>query len=114
MFWMEQRLSELAEDGFFDDLPGSGKPIEDLDTAYSPTWWAARWVERDTAQQSSKAVRARLRRDVADALKLPRPKARTRLTEIAAGVRALNALLDTAEQLPAFDVDDVLIRGELP
>jgi hypothetical protein len=44
MSWIEQRLADLAADGFFDDLPGSGQPIADLNVEYSPTWWAARWL----------------------------------------------------------------------
>ncbi len=113
MSWIERRLSELAEDGYFDDLPGSGKPIPDIDTVYSPTWWATRWIERDVANESSKPMRARLERDVAEALTLPMPEARKRLAEIAAGVEELNRLLDRPQQLPTIDVDLVIIRGGL-
>jgi len=111
--WIEKRLNELAEDGFFDDLPGSGKPITDVDRVYSPTWWATRWIERDAARQSSKPMRTRLDRDITNALQLARPEARKQLAEIAAGVEELNRLLDTAQQLPSIDVDLVIIRGGL-
>ena len=31
MSWIEERLNELAAEGYFDDLPGSGRPIADLE-----------------------------------------------------------------------------------
>ena len=58
MTWIEQRLNELAAEGFFDDLPGNGEPIADLDTQYEPTWWAQRWIQRDAARQAAEAANA--------------------------------------------------------
>ena len=111
MTWIEQRLAELAEEGYFDDLPGSGRPIPDLDLIYSPTWWAARWVERDAARQQLAEMTPRLEADVAAALNLPRDQARDRLMAIRRAVAELNRLLDSHQQLPTFDVDTLLIRG---
>lgn len=113
MNWIEDRLAELAADGYFDDLPGSGRPIADLDTEYSAGWWAARWVRRDTARQNSNQLRHRLSSDVAAALTLPKAEARSRLQEIAAGVTELNRWLDTDQRLPPIDVDSVIIHGGL-
>lgn len=114
MTWIEHRLAELADEGRFDDLPGSGLPISDLVEQYSPGWWAARWVQRDAARRDSESVRRRLATDVADALSLPRPEARQRLIHIKRAVVGLNAHLDSAQLLPDFDVDTVLIRGQWP
>ena len=33
--------------GAFDDLPGAGKPIEDLGTEHDPDWWLKRMVKRE-------------------------------------------------------------------
>ena len=112
MSWIEQRLNELAEEGLFDDLPGGGQPIADLDTQYSPAWWADRWMKRDAARRGSAPLRLRLEGDVAAALALPRPAARERLQQIKSAVGALNFHLDSPLQLPDFDVDTVLIRRE--
>lgn len=114
MSWIEQRLNELAEEGYFDDLPGSGQPIADLDAHYSPAWWAARWVHRDAARRNSESVRTRLATDIGEALRLPAPEARQRLAQIKGAIVALNTHLDSTVQLPDFDVDSVLIRGEWP
>lgn len=43
---IERRISEAMERGEFDDLPGAGRPISDLDAGYDPAWWAKRYVER--------------------------------------------------------------------
>lgn len=110
MSWIEQRLADLAAEGFFDNLPGSGQPIADLDVQYSPMWWAARWVERDAARQDLAAIRGRLEGDVAAAGRLPHPEARERLERISEAVQRLNQLLDTDQQLPELDADEVLIR----
>ncbi len=45
----DRRIREARAAGYFDDLPGAGKPIPDLDTERPPGWWASRVVktERD-------------------------------------------------------------------
>ena len=35
------------ERGDFDDLPGAGKPIEDLGEHHDPNWWLKKLVERE-------------------------------------------------------------------
>jgi len=112
--WIERRLQELAEEGYFDDLPGSGRPIADLDMPYTPAWWAARWVRRDAARRDSESARARLAADLGEALELPAPEARKRLSQIRGAVVAINAHLDSAMQLPDFDVETVLIHKRWP
>lgn len=111
MSWIERRLAELADEGYFDDLPGSGRPIPDLGTEYSPTWWAARWIERDDARRSMKSIRQQIAADISVAAALPRPDARRRLEGIAAAVYEINQLLDSPQQLPEVDIDALLIRG---
>lgn len=45
--WVEQQLRVAQERGDFDDLPGAGKPIEDLGTDHDPDWWLKKLVERE-------------------------------------------------------------------
>jgi hypothetical protein len=35
------------EEGDFDNLPGLGKPIPDIDEPYDPMWWVRPWVRRE-------------------------------------------------------------------
>ncbi len=111
MSWVEKHLEEAALQGYFDDLPGSGRPIDDIGVEYSPTWWAARWLQRDAALQDSKELRSRLTEDVEAALALPRPEAHRRLELILAAIMKVNSNLDAAHRLPTFDVDSVIIHG---
>ena len=37
--WIERKIRESMERGEFDNLPGSGKPIADLDQPYDELWW---------------------------------------------------------------------------
>ena len=110
MTWIETRLQLLADNRFFDNLPGSGQPIADIDVEYSPTWWAEHWVRRDSALRTARELRIRLVSDVEAALAMPNVQARQRLERIARRVGELNVHLDTAHRLPAIDVDTVLIR----
>ncbi|CAB4948762.1 unannotated protein [freshwater metagenome] len=45
--WVEQQLRVAMERGDFDDLPGAGKPIEDLGVDHDPDWWVKKLVERE-------------------------------------------------------------------
>lgn len=40
--WVEHKIREAAERGAFDNLPGSGKPIPDLDEPHDELWWIRR------------------------------------------------------------------------
>jgi hypothetical protein len=44
---VERQIRLAMERGEFADLPGSGRPIEDLDEAYDPLWWVKKWAERE-------------------------------------------------------------------
>jgi hypothetical protein len=43
----ENRIRQAMEEGKFDDLPGFGKPIPDIDEPYDPDWWIRKWVKRE-------------------------------------------------------------------
>ncbi len=43
----ENRIREAMAEGKFDNLPGLGRPIPDLDEPYDPDWWVKRWIVRE-------------------------------------------------------------------
>ncbi|GAB7193443.1 DUF1992 domain-containing protein [Kineococcus sp. NUM-3379] len=45
--WVEKQVREAAERGEFDNLPGAGKPLRDLDTPLTGEEWAARMARRE-------------------------------------------------------------------
>ena len=47
----ENRVREAIEEGQFDNLPGYGKPIPDIDEPYDPDWWVKQWIRREGASK---------------------------------------------------------------
>jgi len=45
--WVDLQVRQAMERGEFDDLPGQGKPIEDLGAEHDPDWWVKKLVERE-------------------------------------------------------------------
>lgn len=43
----DNRIRQAMEEGQFDDLPGLGKPIPDIDEPYDPMWWVKKWMKRE-------------------------------------------------------------------
>lgn len=45
--WVDKQIREAQERGAFDDLPGAGKPIPDLDRPRDDTWWIKQKLRRE-------------------------------------------------------------------
>ncbi len=45
--WVDVQIQRAMERGEFDDLPGYGKPIDDLGGEHDPDWWLKKLVERE-------------------------------------------------------------------
>src|SRR5882757_9766316 len=45
--WIDAQIRVAAEAGAFDNLPGAGKPLPNLDQAYDPLWWVKQLVQRE-------------------------------------------------------------------
>ena len=45
--WVERQIREATERGAFDNLPGSGKPIPDLDKPHDELWWVRQKLRRE-------------------------------------------------------------------
>jgi hypothetical protein len=43
--YVERKIREAMARGEFDDLPGAGEPIPDLND--DPLWWVKKFVERE-------------------------------------------------------------------
>ena len=56
----ERRIRAAIELGAFDNLPGEGRPIADLDQPYDPDWWIKKWLERARTETPASARDARL------------------------------------------------------
>ena len=111
--WIDQQIREAREAGAFDDLPGAGKPLPDLNADYDPLWWTKKLIQRE--QLSALPPALELRRTVERTLEqLQRTRDESEVRRI---VEALNAQIRkvnaTAVEGPAtnvapFDVEAVL------
>ncbi len=45
--WIDAQIRIATEKGAFDNLPGAGKPLPNLDQAYDPLWWVKQLVQRE-------------------------------------------------------------------
>jgi hypothetical protein len=45
--WIEAQIRVAREQGAFDNLPGAGKPIPNLDQAHDPLWWVKQLLQRE-------------------------------------------------------------------
>ena len=45
--WVERQIREATERGEFDNLPGAGKPIPDLDKPHDELWWVKDKLRRE-------------------------------------------------------------------
>ena len=45
--YVEQMIRRAAELGKFENLPGAGKPIPDLDQPYDENWWLKKLIRQE-------------------------------------------------------------------
>jgi DnaJ-like protein len=45
--WIDKQIREAEEHGEFDDLPGAGQPIPDLDKPFDEMWWVKNKLQRE-------------------------------------------------------------------
>ncbi|GII64273.1 DUF1992 domain-containing protein [Sphaerisporangium krabiense] len=64
--WIDRQITEAMERGEFDDLPGAGKPIPDIDKPYDELWWVKQKLRREGASMLPPTLV--LRKEAEDAL----------------------------------------------
>lgn len=63
---VERRIREAQERGEFDDLPGAGKPLPDLDRPYDEMWWVRKKLKSEGLSYLPPTMQ--LRKDVEEAV----------------------------------------------
>lgn len=62
--WVDLQVQQSIQRGEFDNLPGAGKPIKNLDRDPDPDWWVKQLVEREQIVVLPRSVQ--LRKDDAE------------------------------------------------
>jgi DnaJ homologue, subfamily C, member 28, conserved domain len=45
--WIDAQIRVARAQGAFDNLPGAGKPLPNIDQEYDPDWWVKQLVQRE-------------------------------------------------------------------
>jgi len=61
--WIERQIEDGRRDGAFDDLPGHGRPIEDLDRPHDELWWVKAKLQREEVLVTPPTIAIRTDRD---------------------------------------------------
>ena len=61
---VERKVAEARENGYFDNLPGAGKPIADLDTQRQAGWWGERFAKQERHQMLRDELAGSIRRAI--------------------------------------------------
>jgi Domain of unknown function (DUF1992) len=64
--WIDRQIREATERGEFENLPGAGKPIPDLDKPFDEMWWVKRKLHSEGLTYQPPSIA--LRKDAHDAL----------------------------------------------
>ena len=63
--WIDRQIRVGMENGAFDELPGRGKPMRDLDRPRDEMWWVRDKVRRENLRHVSPTVQVRRELDAA-------------------------------------------------
>ena len=112
---IERQSRKAQEEGQFDDLPGAGKPLPDLDEVYDAAWWVKKLVRRERISMLPPALSIKL--DVERALEKIRTlesesKVRAQVDALNAKISAVNARTTTGPPTTTgvFDPDTIVER----
>jgi hypothetical protein len=57
--WIDKQIRDAMERGEFDDLPGKGKPLPDIDRPRDELWWVREKLKRENVQILPPALQVR-------------------------------------------------------
>jgi hypothetical protein len=115
--WIEAQIRVAQEQGAFDNLPGAGKPLPNMDQEYDPLWWVKQLAEREQLSLSllppSLELLRKVERELATIEKLPdEATVRRRIAALNVEIAKINAtaMEGPPTRLGKLDVDQVVAR----
>lgn len=113
--WIDRQIREAQERGDFDDLPGKGRPLADLDRPHDELWWVNKLLAREEVRGAPPTLAIRRAREEA----LERVAAARTETEVRAVLEAVNEKIRQVNRLGAegppstvmpVDVEEAVLR----
>lgn len=113
--WIETQIRVAQEQGAFDNLPGAGKPLPNIDQDYDPMWWVKQFARREQVDllPPSLELMRKVEKELAAIGKLPdEATVRRRIATLNAEIARLNATVTEGPptRLGPLDIDQVVAR----
>ena len=113
--WIDAQVRVAREQGAFDNLPGAGKPIPNLDQEYDPLWWVKQLVQREQVSilPPSLELLRKVEKELAVIEKLDdEATVRRRVAALNVEIAKVNATVveGPPTRLGTLDVDQVVAR----
>ena len=113
--WTEAQIRIAREEGAFDNLPGTGKPLPDHGQGFDPDWCVRKLVQREQLSLLPPALELarKVEKELANLDKLPdEATVRRRIEALNVEIGRLNATAveGPPTRLAKLDVDQVVAR----
>jgi hypothetical protein len=113
--WIDRQVREAQERGEFDDLPGAGKPLDDLDRPRDELWWVKQLLRREDLAVTPPTLALRKAIEGARAtiaVQTSEEKVRKIVTELNSQIVKVNrtAVSGPPSTFMPFDVEEVVAR----
>jgi len=115
--WIDAQIRVATEAGAFDNLPGAGKPLPNLDRGFDPLWWVKQLVQREQISMlpPSLELLRKVERELAAIEKLPdEATVRHRVAALNVEIAKVNATVveGPPTRLGTLDVDQIVARWQ--
>ena len=111
--WIDRQIRRARERGEFDDLPGAGRPIPNLDKPFDELWWVKNKLRREGLSYMPPSIA--LRKEAQEALAAARHSSseeelRAIVTELNDRIRAANrnGIQGPSLMLVPYDVERIV------
>ena len=113
--WIDVQVRVAREQGAFDNLPGAGKPLPNLDQEYDPLWWVKQLIQREQVSilPPSLELLRKVEKELAAIEKLhDEATVRHRVAALNVEIAKVNATVveGPPTRLGTLDVDQVVAR----
>ncbi len=107
--YVERQIRRAMTEGAFEDLPGAGRPLPDLDRPYDPGWWARKWAERRRRMDRAHAAVRDAQLALGEVWLLPdEASVRRRVGELNELIAEASAELDERDRPPLIDLEETV------
>jgi hypothetical protein len=107
--WVDRQIREARERGEFDDLPGAGKPLPDIDRPFDEQWWVRKKLKEENISFLPLALQVRKGLDEARE-KIPAARSAREVRQIVADINErileVNRSAEQGPTLPVMPLDE--------